>query len=114
MSSGYVERRDTLAARGAFDGAGKRAAYALFYAPLHFLTVAAIVQQLPGARAPLRHLVDLGCGTGSAGAAWASTALAAAAAHGRRHAPWALGEAAATYKTFALDADRQDEAISRA
>ena len=113
LSSGYVERRATLAARGAFDGAGKRAAYALFYAPLHFLTVSAIVQQLPGARAPRRHLVDLGCGTGGAGAAWASTLsppprLTAIDVH-----PWTLGEAAATYNAFALDADLKRGDLAR-
>ena len=113
VSSGYVERRDTLAARGAFDGAGKRAAYALFYGPLHFLTVAAIVQQLPGARDPLAHIVDLGCGTGASGAAWASLLappprITAFDTHG-----WALGEAAATYRTFSLDATVRRGEIAR-
>ncbi|MFN7982711.1 MAG: hypothetical protein U0Q11_12700 [Vicinamibacterales bacterium] len=34
LSSTYVERRATLAKGGAMSGAGKRAAFALFYAPL--------------------------------------------------------------------------------
>src|SRR4051794_34952504 len=36
LSSCYVERRARLATGGALDSAGKRAAFALFYAPLHF------------------------------------------------------------------------------
>jgi hypothetical protein len=105
VSSGYVERRETLAARSPFDGAGKRAAYALFYAPLHFLTVRAIVRSLDGAQDPIAHLADWGCGTGSAGAAWASAIsprprISAVDVH-----PWALSEAAATYEEFGLDAD---------
>ncbi|MBA3888795.1 MAG: hypothetical protein H0X67_24180, partial [Acidobacteria bacterium] len=34
LSSCYVERRSKLARGGALDSAGKRAAFALFYAPL--------------------------------------------------------------------------------
>src|SRR4029450_9957798 len=70
LSSCYVERRSRLAEGGALETAGKRAAFALFYAPLHFLTTARIVAELPAAKA-VRDIVDLGCGTGAAGAAWA-------------------------------------------
>jgi hypothetical protein len=106
LSSAYVERRATLTARNPFDTAGKRAAYAVFYAPLHFLTVQAIVHQLPGALdPPITHLTDIGCGTGAAGAAWAAAVtpppgITAVDAH-----PWAVEEAAATYHAFGLDAD---------
>lgn len=38
LSSAYVERRETALAGGAaLDGAGKRAAFALYYGPIHFL-----------------------------------------------------------------------------
>ncbi|HEX2341333.1 MAG TPA: hypothetical protein VHI98_12715, partial [Vicinamibacterales bacterium] len=37
LSSAYVQRRAALATGAALDGAGKRAAFALFYGPLHFL-----------------------------------------------------------------------------
>ena len=43
LSSTYVERRARLSGRGAFDTAGKRAAYALYYAPRRFLTTAHVV-----------------------------------------------------------------------
>ena len=46
LSSCYVERRGRLAAGDALDGRGKRAAFALFYAPLHLVTTAHIVRSL--------------------------------------------------------------------
>jgi hypothetical protein len=111
LSSGYVERRATLAGKNPFETAGKRAAYALYYGPLHFLTVQAIVNQLPGATDRVVPVADWGCGTGAAGAAWASTAMPSGASGvgGRVTAidthPWAVKEAAATYRAFDLDAD---------
>ena len=71
LSSCYVERRARLAQGGALDSAGKRAAFALFYAPLHFLVTREILRALPGALNGVREVQDVGCGTGSAGAAWA-------------------------------------------
>lgn len=102
LSSAYVERRAKLAEGAALSGAGKRAAFAVFYGPLHFLLVQHIVGKLPGASEAVPAIVDLGCGTGAAGAAWAL------AAHARvvgidRH-PWAVAEAAATYRAFGLRA----------
>jgi hypothetical protein len=70
LSSLYVERRARLAKGAALDGAGKRAAFALYYGPLHFLVVRAVVRAL-GASTPIPRLQDLGSGTGAAGAAWA-------------------------------------------
>ena len=73
LSSTYVERRQTLTDGAALAGAGKRAAFALFYGPLHYLLVAHIVRSIPEATQPaVPALVDLGCGTGASGAAWAS------------------------------------------
>ena len=69
LSSAYVERRESaLAEHKALDGAGKRAAFALYYGPLHFLLVQHIVSEL-GASFSAGTVVDLGCGTGVAGAA---------------------------------------------
>jgi ubiquinone/menaquinone biosynthesis C-methylase UbiE len=108
LSSAYVERRETaLADRKALDGAGKRAAFALYYGPIHFLLVQHIVRELDAA--PQRGtVVDLGCGTGVAGAAVATSATAKAVAlHvlGIDTHPWALDEARFTYKAFGLRAD---------
>jgi len=103
LSSGYVERRDRLADRSALDGAGKRAAYAMYYSPLHFLAVRAIGAELNLAARPVRRLADLGCGAGAAGAAWGSL-VGSASVLAIDTIPWALAEAAFTYATFALDA----------
>ena len=72
LSTRYVERRSAIADRSPVDRAGKRAAFALFYAPLHFLTARGIVQALGLATEPIDTIVDLGCGTGAAGLAWAT------------------------------------------
>jgi hypothetical protein len=115
LSSTYVERRAKLAQGAALSGAGKRAAFALFYGPLHFLLIHHIAQNLPGASAPIRALIDLGCGTGAAGAAWAATTRQvsdASTPRGKsetailgidRH-PWAVAEAATAYRVFGLRA----------
>ena len=105
LSSAYVERRASGLARNRdLDGAGKRAAFALYYGPLHFLLVRAILHELvPELASGL--VVDLGCGTGAAGAAAASfTAIPSVVSAIDSH-PWALDEARLTYRTFGLTAD---------
>jgi precorrin-6B methylase 2 len=104
LSSAYVERRDRLTRGAALNGAGKRAAFALFYGPLHFLLVREVVARLPQACERQRTIVDLGCGTGAAGAAWASACRRAPRVMGIDRHPWALQEAARTYHAFGLQA----------
>lgn len=103
LSSCYVERRDKLARGGALDGAGKRAAFALFYGPQHFLITREVARAVAlDARSPaVSRLVDLGCGTGAAGAA-AAAATGATAIHGVDLNPWAVAEANRTYAMFEL------------
>ena len=67
LSSTYVERRSRIGEGAALSGAGKRAAFALFYGPLHALLVRQIALQLPAKDRRARLLVDLGCGTGLVG-----------------------------------------------
>jgi hypothetical protein len=128
LSSTYVERRHTIGGGSALSGAGKRAAFALFYAPLHYLTVRRVVEALPDALNRVSLIVDLGCGTGAAGAAWA---LACAGDVGRadrsrprddaapkvigidRH-PWALGEAAWTYRELGINGRTTRDDVSSA
>lgn len=105
LSSTYVERRERLATRSAFDSAGKRAAYALYYSPLHFLAVDLIVDALDLASHPVANVVDLGCGGGAAGAAWGSRLETPPAVLGVDVHPWAVAEAAFTYRCFGLDAN---------
>lgn len=101
LSSAYVERRHTAGA--ALDGAGKRAAFALFYGPLHFLATAHVVRAIGLDRPGLRSIVDLGCGTGAAGAAWAVSLDARPSVLGIDRHPWAADEARWTYRCFGLN-----------
>jgi SAM-dependent methyltransferase len=71
LSSLYVERRSRLDAGAVFSGAGKRAAFAMYFAPLHFLLVREIVRALKAHIPRDAAILDFGCGTGVAGAAWA-------------------------------------------
>lgn len=71
LSSVYVERRAKLADGGALDGAGKRAAFALYYGARHFLLVRELVRALGATKPTVPRVADLGCGTGVAGVAWA-------------------------------------------
>ncbi len=52
LSSCYVERRSKLGSGAALDGAGKRAAFAMFYGPLHFLLVRHVVSSIGPLRGP--------------------------------------------------------------
>ncbi len=70
LSEDYTSRRGRLARGAAFSGEGKRAAYALYYAPTHFVLTRAVLDSLGGTGAALREIVDLGCGTGACAAAW--------------------------------------------
>jgi hypothetical protein len=88
-----------------FEGNGKRAAFALFYAPLHLLTVRAIVGELSATNMNPPLIADLGCGTLGAGAGWALAAresgreveLVGVERHG-----WATGEAKFTLSALRL------------
>jgi SAM-dependent methyltransferase len=103
LSSAYVERRQALARGAALDSAGKRAAFALFYAPLHFLITQHVVTQL-NAHAPAPSTIaDLGCGTGAAGAAWAVAARRTPRVIGLDRHPWAVEEARWTYRQLRVD-----------
>lgn len=104
LSSNYVERRGRLAVQSALDTTGKRAAYAMYYSPLHYLTVDAIVHAL-GATQPMSRLLDLGCGAGAAGAAWASALATPPGILAIDTLGWALDEATFTYRSMGLDSD---------
>ena len=103
LSSAYVERRAKLTHGAALSGAGKRAAFALFYAPLHYLLVRHVVEAIPGATRGPATLVDLGCGTGASGAAWGAACTPGPRVTGIDRSPWALAEASHTYRTFGLE-----------
>lgn len=108
LSSCYVERRSRLAGGAALEGAGKRAAFALFYSPLHFQTTAHIVDALEARQ--VSEVLDLGCGIGAAGAAWALATPGPARVTGFDRSAWAVAEANWSYQQFGLRgrATRQD------
>lgn len=98
LSSCYVERRGRLGEGRALEGRGKRAAFALYYAPLHFLIVREIARTVTAGLQSRGAVSDLGCGTGAAGAAWA--AVTGAAVSGIDVSAWAVQEANWTYQTL--------------
>jgi len=101
LSSLYVERRGRVG-RGALDAAGKRAAFAFFFGPLHFLLVREIVRGLKAEVPQGSGILDLGCGTGVSGAAWALNAGTALKVTGVDSHPWALQECRWTYQQLGI------------
>jgi SAM-dependent methyltransferase len=101
LSAWYVEKR----ARGArvFDGAGKRAAFALFYGPLHYAVTHEIVRRLGAVDPAPSRILDLGCGTGAAGAAWAVAAGRRPKLAGIDVQAWAVAEANWSWAALELD-----------
>src|SRR5947207_9931818 len=124
LSSAYVERRQAhlrssssggqAVGRGPLDSAGKRAAFALFYAPLHFLATTHVVTALGNAtEPPPTGVIDIGCGTGAAGAAWAVAAGGSPTVTGIDRHPWAISEARWTYRTLGLHGTARQADASR-
>ena len=96
------------------DSAGKRAAFAAFYAPLHFLTVERIVAELGPSR-PLELIIDLGCGTGVASAALALSCRAQTLPRleGVDLHPWALDEARWNWAALGLKGTTRRGSLER-
>jgi hypothetical protein len=115
LSALYVERRDRMAGGAALKGEGKRAAFALYYGPLHLLLVRAVVRELDAARPAPSTVVDLGCGTGVAGAAWALAAGGRPVVEGVDASGWAVDEAGWTYARLGVQgrARKGDAAAAR-
>ena len=101
LSARYVGRRDDRIQRS-LDTKGKRAAFALYYAPLHFLTTDLIVRAVSAHLPAPAAILDIGCGTGAAGAAWALAAGGTPEITGIDRHPWAVDEARWTYRTLGL------------
>jgi hypothetical protein len=103
LSARYVERRATLTRQSPLDSAGKRAAFAGFFAPLHFLTTQRIAAALGPGPERVDAIVDLGCGTGVTGAAVALDRRAPPPITGIDAVGWALTEARDTWRRLRLD-----------
>jgi SAM-dependent methyltransferase len=102
LSARYVERRADLPRRSPIDSAGKRAAFAAFYAPLHFFTARAIAAALAPSLPHVDRILDLGCGTGVTAAAWAMACDRAPAIEGIDRDAWSLAEAAWNWRALGL------------
>jgi SAM-dependent methyltransferase len=111
LSSIYVERRNRIDSGAAFSGAGKRAAFAMYFAPLHFLLIREIVRNLEARVPPNVGILDLGCGTGAAGAAWALE-LAGPRVVGVDRNSWALQECRWTYEQLGVQGTVRSAEIS--
>jgi SAM-dependent methyltransferase len=112
LSARYVARRGEAVQRS-LDTKGKRAAFALYYAPLHFLATDRIVRAL-GAHMPAPgSILDIGCGTGAAGAAWALAAGGSPEITGIDRHPWAVDEARWTYKALGLKGRARQGDVAR-
>lgn len=117
LSSAYVQRRSTLPTGAALNGRGKRAAFALFYGPLHFATVSGVLEGLRQQgedTCVAKNIVDVGCGTGAAGAAWALACDSRPRVVGLDIHPWAVSEAAWTYRFLELNGSARKAGISKA
>lgn len=109
LSAAYVERRTNVA----LDSAGKRAAFALFYAPLHFLVTRFVVQRLGAASPPPRTIVDLGSGTGAGGAAWSIETGCDSRVIGIDRHPWAVDETRWTYRQLTVNGRARQGDVER-
>jgi hypothetical protein len=104
LSAGYVEKRDAGGLERALDGRGKKAAFGLYYGAIHFAATMALVREfhLQIDRAVPGPIVDLGCGTGVCGAAWAIESGRSGPLQGVDRSPFARHEADWTYRTLGL------------
>lgn len=102
LSARYVEDRQRLHARSPLDSAGKRAAFAVLYGPIHYETTRAITLGLGLASDSVGRIVDLGCGTGAASAGWARVSTPTPSIEGVDRSGWAVTEARWTWNLIGL------------
>ena len=114
LSALWVGRRGRIATGAAFDGVGKRAAFALYYAPLHFLVVREVVRALGAARSAPQQIVDLGCGSGVASAAWGIETGARPSLVGIDRNAWAVAEARWNWRRLGLSGSVRVGDVDRA
>jgi SAM-dependent methyltransferase len=112
LSARYVARRGEALQRS-LDTNGKRAAFAMYYAPLHFLATDQVVRALGAHLPPPGSILDIGCGTGAAGAAWAVAAGGTPDLTGVDRHPWAVDEARWTYKVLGLNGRARQGDVAR-
>lgn len=105
LSARYVERRGDLPSRSPIDSPGKRAAFAGFFALLHYFTMREVLGALGAADRPVASILDLGCGTGVGAAAWVHAGDRPSLqpdVTGIDTSAWALGEARWNWRTLGI------------
>lgn len=113
LTQDYVQQRHRLSGE-AFDGRGKRAAFALYYGTRHFLLVREVLKRLSApVHAAAGGIADLGCGTGVAGAAWALHYGKPPRILGCDVNAWALDEARHTFADLGLRGGALRSDVSR-
>lgn len=112
LTQDYVQQRHRLAG-DAFEGRGKRAAFALYYGTRHFLLVREVLKRVEATATPMAQIVDLGCGTGVAGAAWALHFAKPPRILGCDVNAWALDEARHTFADLGLRGGALRSDVSR-
>ncbi|HEX6209570.1 MAG TPA: hypothetical protein VF136_02260, partial [Methylomirabilota bacterium] len=88
-------------------------AFALFYAPLHFLTVRLVLEAFGWPGSAPGAIVDLGCGTGASGAAWALAAGPHTRLTGFDLNSWVVREAAWTYHALGVRGTARQRPLAR-
>lgn len=102
LSRIYVEERRRIDRGSVFEGTGKRAAFACYYSPLHFLLVRKVISALGAEKVPPRRIFDLGCGLAVAAAAWATLCDPKPSIVGFEKNSWSAGEARWLLSTLGL------------
>lgn len=102
VSKIYVQNRHKLSQGAVLNGAGKRAAFALFYGPIHLLFIKQLIEALSIPANAAKEILDFGCGTGIGGAAWALATESTPRIQGVDLNAWAISEAKWTYDYFGL------------
>lgn len=104
LSADYVQRRGRIRGK-ALVGRGKQAASALYYGVRHFLVVRETLIALSVPEDVPKQIVDLGCGTGVAGAAWCLHCSGEQTVVGVELDTDVMREAEYTYRSFGLRAN---------
>jgi SAM-dependent methyltransferase len=113
LSIAYVQQRHKVSSGATLDTAGKRAAFALFYAPLHFIATHLVISALGADEPSPRTILDIGCGTGAAGAVWAIAAGGGASLLGIDRHRWAIDETRWSYRQLGLAGRARLSDVSR-
>ncbi len=113
ISTTYVERRNRLKRGADLDGAGKRAAFALYFGALHLLLYLKLFEELGADFSDVDRIVDLGCGTAPGATAWALSTPGTPHLLGIDRNDWVLHEARWIFRHFGLRGGTRRDSFER-